>query len=44
MCLGAWSKMGYVSDSDDKAVTVLLPDLKDGEEGDPLENDWDLIT
>lgn len=43
MCLGAWSLMGYVKDSDLKAVTVL-PDLKEGEEEIPLAKDWDLIT
>jgi hypothetical protein len=43
MCLGAWSKMGYVRDSDLKAVTVL-PDLKEDEEEGLLEDDWDLIT
>jgi hypothetical protein len=42
MCLGAWSLMGYVKDNDVKAVTVL-PDLKEGEEEEPLADDWDLI-
>ncbi|KDR79625.1 hypothetical protein GALMADRAFT_63618, partial [Galerina marginata CBS 339.88] len=43
MCLGAWSLIGYIKDSDVKAVTVL-PDLKDSEEEEPLADDWDLIT
>lgn len=43
MCLGAWSKMGYMRDSDVKAVTVL-PDLEEDEEEGLLEDDWDLIT
>jgi hypothetical protein len=43
MCLGAWSKMGYVRDSDVKAVTVL-PDLKEDEEEGLVEDNWDLIT
>jgi hypothetical protein len=34
--------MGYVRDSDVKAVTVL-PDLKEDEEEGLLEDDWDLI-
>ena len=34
--------MGYVRDGDVKAVTVL-PDIKEGEEEEPLANDWDLI-
>ena len=41
MCLGAWSLMGYVQDSDVKAVT-MLPDLE-GDEEEPLEENWDLI-
>ena len=43
MCLGAWSLKGYVKDCDVKAVTVL-PDLKEGEEEEPLDDNWDLIT
>jgi hypothetical protein len=42
MCLGAWSLMGYVRDSDVKAVT-MLPDLKEDEEEEPLEENWDVI-
>ena len=34
--------MGYVKDSDVKAVTVL-PDLKEGEKEEPLDDNWDLI-
>ena len=41
MCLGAWSLVGYVQDSDVKAVT-MLPDLKDDDE-EPLEENWDVI-
>ena len=41
MCLGAWSLMEYVQDSDVKAVT-MLPDLKEDEE-EPLEENWDVI-
>ena len=41
MCLGAWSLMGYVRDSDVKAVT-MLSDLEDDEE-EPLEENWDVI-
>lgn len=43
MCLGAWSLMGYVRDSDVKAVTAL-PDLKEGEKEEPLDEKWYLIT
>ena len=43
MCLGAWSLKGYVKDIDIKAVTVL-PDVQEGEEEEPLDENWDLIT
>ena len=42
MCLGVWSTMGYVSDSDVKAITTL-PDLKEGKEEQPLDDEWDAI-
>ena len=42
MCLGAWSLLGYVRESDVKAVTVLA-DLGEEEEEDFLAEDWDLI-
>ncbi|KAF8805652.1 hypothetical protein BYT27DRAFT_7061588, partial [Phlegmacium glaucopus] len=41
MCLGVWSLMGYVDDSDVKAVTIL-PDVKADKE-DILKEDWDMI-
>lgn len=43
MCLGVWSVMGYVKDSDVKAVTAL-PDLKDGEQEPELDEDWDRLS
>jgi len=42
MCLGAWSILGFVNDSDVKSVTSL-PDLKDGEGEAVLEEDWDMV-
>ena len=42
MCLGVWSTMGYVSDSDVKAITTL-PDLKEGKEEQPFDDKWDAI-
>ena len=42
MCLGVWSILGYVKDSDVKGV-VVLPELRAGEEEDELELDWDKI-
>ena len=41
LCLGVWSSMGYVKDSDVKAVAVLSE--VDGEE-DELAEDWDKLT
>jgi hypothetical protein len=29
MCLGVWSKLGFVTDSDLKAAVVALPELRD---------------
>ena len=42
MCLGVWSLLGYVKDSDVKAVVVLL-ELRADEDEDELEIDWDRI-
>ena len=40
MCLGVWSRLGYVQDVDIKAV-VSLPEIPaDGKEDD-LPQDWD---
>ena len=40
MCVGEWSKLGYVKDKDIRAVTTL-PEVE-GEEEEPQEN-WDAI-
>jgi hypothetical protein len=40
MCLGTWSLLGYVNDSDVKAV-VVLPELWAGEKEEQLQKDWD---
>ncbi len=40
MCLGVWSKLGYVEDEDVKSVTIQ-PEV-DGEE-QPLADNWDAI-
>jgi hypothetical protein len=42
MCLGVWSLLGYVKDTDMKAV-VILPELRADEEEEELELDWDRI-
>lgn len=41
MCLGVWSRMGYVKDTDVKSATIL-PEV-DGEEEELAEN-WDRIV
>lgn len=41
MCLGVWSKLGFVTDSDVKAAVVGLPELN--EEDVELDIDWDRI-
>jgi hypothetical protein len=40
MCLGYWSRLGFVKDKDIMAVTVLPEELGDEEE---LSNGWDAI-
>jgi hypothetical protein len=42
MCLGVWSLLGFVKDSDVKAV-VILPELRADEDEGELERDWDKI-
>jgi len=41
MCLGAWSKLGFMCDADIRAAAIL-PDVIGGEE--ELELGWDYIT
>jgi len=40
MCVGAWSLMGFVKDTDIRAV-VALPEVDEEED---LKNDWDAIN
>jgi hypothetical protein len=42
LCLGIWSLLGYVKDSDVKGV-VILPELRADEEEEELKEDWDKI-
>jgi hypothetical protein len=41
MCLGSWSKLGYVRDEDVLAVT-RMPDVE-GDEEEELPDGWDAI-
>lgn len=43
MCLGVWSKLGFVTDSDLKAVVVALPELHGDDDEYKLDIDWDRI-
>ena len=40
LCLGTWSKLGYVN-KDDLLAAAMLPEVKEGEED--LPDDFDLI-
>jgi hypothetical protein len=42
MCVGVWSILGYVKDSDVKAV-VILPELQADEEEEELKVGWDKV-
>ena len=42
MCLGAWSLLGYVRDSDIKAI-VTLPELPANAKEDVLAAGWDMV-
>jgi hypothetical protein len=43
MCLGVWSILGYIRDSDVKAV-IVLPELRADEEEGELEVGWDKVV
>ena len=42
MCLGIWSQLGFVTDSDVKAAVVGLPELNEDDDNE-LDIDWDRI-
>lgn len=43
MCVGVWSKLGYVKDSDITKVVNHTPPLKEDEKEAPLAPGWDAI-
>ena len=43
MCLGVWSKLEFVMDSDIKATVIVLPELCAEEDEDDLNITWDRI-
>ena len=44
MCLGVWSKLGFVTDSDVKAAVLTLPELNEDDVVDELDIHWDRIN
>ena len=42
MCLGAWSLLGYVKDSDIKTI-ITLPELPASAKEDVLAAGWDMV-
>jgi hypothetical protein len=43
MCLGVWSRLGFISDSDVRAAIVSLPELN-GDVENELDINWDKIV
>ena len=43
MCLGVWSRLGYVKDIDIKAV-VILPEVPGNKKEDEVAVGWDAIV
>ena len=43
MCLGVWSKLGFVTDSDVKAAVVVLLELNEEDDENELDIHWDKI-
>ena len=43
MCLGVWSRLGFITDSDVKAVVIVLPELNDDDKEMELDTNWDSI-
>ena len=43
MCLGVWSKLGFITDSDVKAAVIGLPELNGDDEETELDINWDSI-
>ena len=44
MCLEVWSKLGYVTDSDVKAVVLTLPEINESDDENELDINWDRIN
>ena len=44
MCLGVWSKLGFVTDSDVKVVVFTLVELNEDDGENKLDINWDSIN
>jgi hypothetical protein len=44
MCLGVWSKLGFITDSDVKAAVLTLPELNEDDDENELDINWDRIN
>lgn len=44
MCLGVWSRLGFVTDSDVKAAIIVLLELHEDDEEGELDIKWDKIS
>ena len=44
MCLGVWSKLGFVTNSDVKAAVVVLPEFNEEDDKNELDINWDKIN
>ena len=44
MCLGVWSQLGFVADSDVRAAIISLPELHGDYEENELGINWDKIN
>ena len=43
ICLGIWSQLRFITDSDVRAAVVVLPELNGDEEETGLDINWDSI-
>ena len=44
MCLGVWSKLGFVTDADVKVAVLTLPELNEDDDENELDINWDSIN
>ena len=44
LCLGVWSQLGFITDSDVRAAVVVLPEMNGDDEEIELDVNWDRIS